>query len=410
MINLKSDSAVKYIQKVNEQIDNIRMQIRKNELITAQGAILRAKARWMQQGEHNTAYFYRLEKHNSTNKIMNMVKSEKDQMITDTKGILKEQAGFYLKLYRANSNFECSLDDKKEASVKITEKMYKEAESDITLDEIESAIKTMAHNKSPGMDGLPVEFYVLFWGKIKGTFYDMVKQVIKEGILHKSAHTGLITLIPKADRDLKFIKNWRPIILLNTDYKILSKVLANRLKKLLEMIIHSDQTGFVKGRQITENIRKLLDVIEYTKKEKIKGLLISVDFEKAFDKVEYKAVYKALSWFGYGQNMIKMIMVLFEEFRMQTSNNGYFSDEFCTTKGLFQGNPIAPYLFIVIIELLAIKIRENKHIRGVKIKEEELLLSLFADDLAIVIDHDKTVMGGVADYFLMVSTKYWNEN
>ena len=106
-----------------------------------------------------------------------------------------------------------------------------------------------------------------------------------------SMRRGIITLLPKKDKNQLLLKNWRPISLLNTDYKILAKVLAFRLKKVLPSVIHEDQSGFISGRYIGENIRLFIDVLHYFKINDIPGLVLSIDFEKAFDKVEWEFLY-----------------------------------------------------------------------------------------------------------------------
>ena len=129
----------------------------------------------------------------------------------------------------------------------------------------------------------------------------------KQKMLHSSAKQGIITLIPKIGRDLLYIKNWWPIVLLNTDYKILSKVVTNRIKSVLPNLIHMDQTGFLKNRNISEILRKILDIMQYTIINDIPGLLISVDFEKAFDRVEHPALYKIMQAFNFGPAIIKWV-------------------------------------------------------------------------------------------------------
>ena len=387
MINLSSDRAVHWIQETNNKIDEIKSKLTKIGLHDAQGAMLRAKVRWTSQGEHNTAYFYGLEKRNATNKIMNAVYDENNEIETKSESILKIQANFYNKLYTKNENFTCKLEG--QSPKKVPEQMKVAMDVEISVDEIQNAIKDMKRKKAPGADGLQIDFYIVFWNRIKDIFCDMISQVMKENKLHESSRYGLISLIPKKDRDLKFVKSWRPIVLLDADFKVLSKVLANRVKTTLNEIIHNDQTGFVKSRLITENLRKFLDVIEYAEVNNVPGVLVSIDFEKAFDKIEYEAVYAAMRWFNFGENLISMIKVLFNEFYLSTTNNGYCSQPFLASKGLFQGNPIAPYLFIIVMELLAIKIRNNPKIKGLKIKEHEILMSLFADDLGLILDHDQ---------------------
>ena len=110
---------------------------------------------------------------------------------------------------------------------------------------------------------------------------------------------GIITLIPQKDKDRIFLKNWRPISLLNTDYKILAKALANRLKKVIEKLINSDQKAYIKGRYIGENIRTVSDIIHYMKERKMDALILLIDFEKAFDSISWSFIDKALKKFNF---------------------------------------------------------------------------------------------------------------
>ena len=119
---------------------------------------------------------------------------------------------------------------------------------------------------------------------------------------------GIITLLPKKDKNQLLLKNWRPISLLNTDYKILAKVLAFRLKRVLPSVIHEDQSGFISGRyMIGENIRLFIDVLHYFKVNDIPGLVLSIDFEKAFDKVEWEFLYFVMKKFGFEEKFIRWI-------------------------------------------------------------------------------------------------------
>ena len=334
-----------------------------------------------------TLYKILFQYRNAKAKVATSLYDKNGVLTSDPKKVLDIQAQFYAKLYQGDPEFRCEIKNKPEKV--ITKDKRDWYERDITMEELQEAVKTMARNKSPGTDGFSVDLYVVFWQKLKDFLFEAMQFGLKEGILHRSAREGIISLIPKKDRDLQYVHQWRPIVLLNTDFKILSKVLANRLKDSLNDIIGAEQTGFVKGRQITENLRKLLDVIEYTEVEHLPGVLITIDFEKAFDKVQYPAVYKTLEWFNFGPKFIGKIKTLFEMFSMSTINNGYKSKPFLATKGLFQGNPIAPYLFILVIEILATKIRRNGKIKGIKVRDHDILLSLFADDLAILLDFDQ---------------------
>ena len=121
----------------------------------------------------------------------------------------------------------------------------------------------------------------------------------------------MITLIPKKDKDISYLKNYRPISLLTVDYKILAKTIANRLKKCLDILIHSDQSGFLKGRNIGNNVRLITDIIEYAKLNNIPGAILLLDIQKAFDSVSHNFLFRVLNKFNFGDQFVTWIKVLY---------------------------------------------------------------------------------------------------
>ena len=160
-----------------------------------------------------------------------------------------------------------------------------------------NALKDMEPDKSPGTDGLPSEFYQMFWNDVSKPLLDALNYGFEIGKLSISQKRGIIKLIPKKSEELYYVKNWRPLALLNCDYKIATKAIANRLKTHLHKLINNNQTGFLKGRFIGENIRLIDSVINYTAVKKIPGLLFFLDFEKAFDTLELPFIQKNTYFF-----------------------------------------------------------------------------------------------------------------
>ena len=145
----------------------------------------------------------------------------------------------------------------------------------------------MQNDKSPGNDGLTKEFYETFWDDLKEIFVNSVREAKEIGHLSTSQRQAIIKLIEKKDRDKRFIKNWRPISLLNVDSKIISKALSEKLKEVLPDLISSQQTAYVKNRHIGESGRLISNITEITKIRKIGGFLITMDIEKAFDSLDH---------------------------------------------------------------------------------------------------------------------------
>ena len=198
---------------------------------------------------------------------------------------------------------------------------------------------------------------------------------------------GHITLVPKPSKPRNLISSWRPITLLNSTYKILSATIANRLKTVLDSIIHPDQTAFLKNRFIGENTRTVYDVLwdAYTKNKK--GMLLSVDFKTAFDVMSWKFIERCLRKFNFGDKFISIFWCLHNNTFSRVVYNGHASKQVIQLeRGCRQGDPVSCYLFIIGAEVLASKIRQNVEIRGIRIKQEQIKLVQYADDTTFFLD------------------------
>ena len=193
-------------------------------------------------------------------------------------------------------------------------------------------------------------------------------------------------IIPKKTEELYYVKNWRPLTLLNCDYKIATKAIANRLKIHLHKLINNDQTGFLKGRFIGENIRLIDSVIYYTAVKKIPGLLLFLDFEKAFDPLQLSFIQKTLISLGFGPSIVQWFKTFYNNTESCTMNNGWTSNFFSVHRGVRQGCPLSSYLFILSAEILAKTIGKNTDIKGLMVKDTEIKLSQYADDTTLILD------------------------
>ena len=258
-------------------------------------------------------------------------------------------------------------------------------EHDFTYEELKEVVSSFSDNKTPGEDGFTKEFYILFYHLIWRDLLNSYEAAFQNGSLSISQKRGIITLIPNAYGDLKELSNWRPISLLNIDYKILTKALAKRIEKYLPKLIDSDQTGFVKGRYIGQNIRLLSDIMEYLEAKKTSGLLLFIDVEKAFDSLEWDFMNKALSAFNFGPNVKRWITIFYEGVQSAVMYGGFLANYFNISRGVRQGCPLSSLLFILATELLAVKIRQDSDCKGISLPEDqEVKISQFADDTTII--------------------------
>lgn len=178
------------------------------------------------------------------------------------------------------------------------------------------------NDKAPGSDGLSVNFYKTFWNSIGQVVLESLNFGSQRGQLSTEQAIGIVTLSLKGNKAVT-LQNYRPITLLNTDYKIAAKVIASRLKGVIHRLIGPHQTGFLKGRFIGENIRFVLDLIEHCSHCNLPGFLLLLDFEKAFDKLEWPFVRKTLTYFKFGTSFKNWINVFYKNCNTCICNNGY---------------------------------------------------------------------------------------
>ena len=248
------------------------------------------------------------------------------------------------------------------------------------------ALKSMNSDKSPLTNGLPCEFYKVFWNDLAEILINSLNYSYEIGKLSISQRGGIVKLIPKKDAELNLIKNWRPLTLLNCDYKIATKAIASRIKTVIPKLIFDDQTDFIKGRFIGENIRLIDGFIKYTAEKNMPGLLLFLDFEKAFNTREWSFIQKTFLHFGFGKSLLNWIKVFYCNIESCIFNNGWTSNFFRLGRGVRQGCPLSPYLFVLSLEILAAAIRQKKEISGITLNGKEIKLSQYADGTTLILD------------------------
>ena len=303
--------------------------------------------------------------------------------ITSQETILKECRQFYEKLYEIDSSVSpdhldtfhenCTIPQLNGSDSEICEKR-------ISLSELHQTLKSFQKNKAPGIDGLTAELYLKFWDHLGPLLLDVYNEAFERGILPENMRLGLITLLEKKAKDRIKIENWRPITLLGVDYKLLSKCLGERLKKVLPNLIHPDQNGFIPGGSVFFSTHTIRDLLFYCEKEKLDLFMFCIDYTKAFDFLEFGYIHKVFKIFNFKDNFCKWLKIFFNGRHSCISNNGNLSDKFQIQRSTPQGDPISPLIFILALEILFIAIRSDTNIRGVRVEGHEIKLTSFADD------------------------------
>ena len=386
---------IEKLEKANN-INHELLQRKRNELQDIrnkkmEGVKIRSRARWISDGEKVTKYFCNLENRNFVSKCMNSLKNKEGEIISEQSEILKETMQFYKKLYSIKDRNATDLESLlgNYDIPRLCESNKNKLEGPITYSELLFCLKKTSNNSSPGFDGYTYDFFKFFWNDIGAFLLRAINECFVKGELSDSLKYGVITCLPKGNKDKLYLKNWRPISLLNTSYKLASACIAERLKCVLPYIINEDQTGFISGRFIGENIRLLYDVIEYAEKNAIPGMLLLIDFEKAFDTVSWDFLFDVLDFFNFGNDFKQWIYVFYKNIQSCVIVNGHLSEWFYLQRGCRQGDPLSPYLFILCAEILAALIRNNKAIKGIKMETTSFVISQYADDTTLILDGSK---------------------
>ena len=227
------------------------------------GVLLGSKARWIADGEKASKYFCNLEKRNFISKQITKLLDEEGNILDKAEDIKATVKRFYEGLYQKRSNIKCSIEDMVNKIPKLTEEQTDSIQGEITLEEAGTALKNMKNGKSPGSDGFGAEFFKCFWKQIGVFVTRALNESFREGELSNTQKEGIIICIPKEGKAKEYVKNWRPISLLNIIYKIGSSCIASRIKTVLPSLISEDQTGFVPSRYIGSNIRLIYDMMHY---------------------------------------------------------------------------------------------------------------------------------------------------
>ena len=257
-------------------------------------SITRSRASWYEKGEKNNKYFLNLERNNKRKSTIRKVEFADGNVTTNPKKIMDELYSFYSDLYsetnQSEINQSCPFLD---FIPRLSPEMQQLCEGKLSVAECYNILSTFQNNKTPGNDGLTIEFYRSFWPVLGEMLVKSLNYSYKHGELSSSQKEAVIVLIEKKDRDRRQIKNWRPISLINVDVKIGTKaIIAKRLEKVLPEIIHHNQNAYVKGRTIFDAVRTIDDIISLTASKDISSLLVAIDFEKAFDSVNWNYLKK----------------------------------------------------------------------------------------------------------------------
>ncbi|XP_062101909.1 uncharacterized protein LOC133809260 [Humulus lupulus] len=345
----------------------------------------RSKQMWLQAGDQNTKYFHAWA---NIRRRRNQIRSLKDvegRSVDWDSGLDKLMVDYFSELFTASDT--CW--DRVISGVQgqISEELNHTLMATIDKDEVRAALFQMHPDKSPGPDGFNPGFYQKYWDIVEPDVLSVVQGFFERGVFDDHLMETNIVLIPKKSQP-ESMSDLRPIALCNIIYKIVSKVLANRLKIVLHHVISESQSAFIPGRLITDNILVSFEVMHYMKRKMAghKGVMaIKLDMSKAYDRVEWGFLRAMLHKMGLNEHWINLIMVCVSKVKYKITTEGKELGPIIPSRGLRQGDPLSPYLFLICAEGLSALIadfeRQGK-IKGCKVARTAPVIShmFFADD------------------------------
>ena len=321
-------------------ISDTESQLKARRVKEIEGIMIRSCTQWL-EGKRPSCYFFNLQRIKAQKSHISSVYNLNGTEVSSQEEIEKAHVNFYSCLF-SEEPVDVALQDDLLSSLQcqLSSNQASSCEGQMTFDEMTFALKKMNSNKASGPDGLSVEFYVKFWDRLGPYLCRVLNAYYHAGEMCESMKTSNTRVIFKKG-DRKNLKNWRPISLLNVNYKICSKVLSLRLSKVLEFIIDPDQPCSVPGRKITSNLHILRDVLDYIDRTNETGILISLDQEKAFDRVNRTFLLNLLSLSVFVHPFVFWINTLYNGANMRIIVNEWLSDTIPLSRGVRQGDSVS---------------------------------------------------------------------
>ena len=390
----KADEDARRLQVYKDQLENLRKPL-------INGLIVRSRTTWHEDGEKSSKYFLGLEKRNAMRKTVSVLTVD-EHKITRTSSILQnfteDLARKYSKVHIMPPSADDFIGENIFASLSAVERSL--LDQPMSFTELTNALQKMKKGKSPGSNGYTACFFKFFWKELGPFLYRAFLFSASQGKTLLTHREGIITMIPKAGKPPDSVKGWRPITLLNIDFKIISSALSARLQSVVDKLIDPCQTAYIKGRYIGENTRLVYDVIEHLLARQKTSLIMSADFEAAFDSISWEFVRKALNHYGFGPYFKDMINTLY----LNPNNfsriiiNGHLGDKIHLKCGIRQGDPASGYLFNLAVNILAQQIKRSDRITGIRLSESnEVKISQYADDTLLFLNNTSGCLQGALE-------------
>jgi hypothetical protein len=395
-------SLTKNIDKLAVSIDIAKEPLESLKKEESERLIFRSRAKWSEDGEKSTKYFFNLIKERQARMTIRKIISN-GITLHNKDEITKAIETFYKQLYEKQPNLKPPHEsDFLQDLPQLSDNQRNNLEQPVTLAELENALKTCKES-APGYDGITYGIYKQLWPILGSYVYESWNYSNNVGKTSQSQHHAIISLLEKKGKDRTKIENLRPISLSNCDIKICTKAIAIRTNAVLESIIGPTQTGYVPGRQVNDNNRLIEEVIHHYENIRKKAYLITLDAQKAFDSVDHHYLLSCLRAFNFPESYIRQVSTIYSDLTAAVLINGHMSNKFDIKQSVKQGDALSCSLFIIAMEPLLRKFNSTNGIKPIVLNpgnDHEFLLTnvSYADDITILCENEGGLQAAITLY------------
>ena len=253
----------------------------------------------------------------------------------------------------------------------------------------ETLTKFMKGASAPGVDGFTVNWLREFWPDLRKLVTNALNEMYGEELLSSMCREAIIRLLRKGEKNPLLPGNYRPISLLSIFYKLASATITRRIKPVLSRLIGIEQKAYLSENNIGSVIINIINMIDFCNKKQKEALILLVDFQKAFDSITHNFIDSTLKIFGFGDSIRKWVRLFFNKREATILLGGHLSKKILLEQGVPQGDVISPYIFLLSVEILALKIKHTKNLTGITYEQRDVRAEIFADDLIVMVERSK---------------------